>query len=99
MVGPCPKEGDDPEILELKRVIRETEAVSALESVGLGPGNARCLNMPFYQTGKVKKDPIGQAGVEKIVALLYEIGPDLVFVAGDLSDPHGNHRMCLDVVP
>jgi glucosamine-6-phosphate deaminase len=89
---------DHEEILELKRVIRESEAVSALEAVGLGPDNARFLNLPFYQTGKAKKDPIGQADVDIVLALLDEIQPDLVFSAGDLSDPHGTHRMCLDVV-
>ena len=54
--------------------------------------------MPFYQTGKVKKDPIGQADVDIVLSLLDEVRPDLVFVAGDLSDPHGTHRMCLDAV-
>jgi glucosamine-6-phosphate deaminase len=98
MESPCPQEVDEQEVLELKRVIRETEAVSALEHVGLGPGNARFLNMPFYQTGEVKKDPIAQADVDIVLALLEEIRPDLVFVAGDLSDPHGTHRMCLDAV-
>ncbi len=72
--------------------------MSALEAVGLGPGNARFLNLPFYQTGKVKKDPIGQADVDIVLALLDEVRPDLVFVAGDLSDPHGTHRMCLGAV-
>ncbi|MEE2669774.1 MAG: 6-phosphogluconolactonase [Gemmatimonadota bacterium] len=98
MEGQCSKDMDHEEILELKRVIRETEAVSALEAVGLGPDNARFLNLPFYQTGKAKKDPIGQADVDIVLALLDEIQPDLVFSAGDLSDPHGTHRMCLDVV-
>ena len=98
MKGQCSKDMDHEEILELKRVIRETEAVSALEAVGLGPDNARFLNLPFYQTGKAKKDPIGQADVDIVLALLDEIQPDLVFSAGDLSDPHGTHRMCLDVV-
>jgi len=89
---------DIPEVLELKRVIRETEAVSALESIGLGSGNARFLNLPFYQTGKVRKDPITSADVDILTAVLEEIKPELVFAAGDLSDPHGTHRMCLDAV-
>ncbi|MGD8361180.1 MAG: glucosamine-6-phosphate deaminase [Gemmatimonadota bacterium] len=93
-----PGEMDIPEVLELKRVIRETEAVSALESVGLGAENARFLNLPFYQTGKVRKDLITQADVDILVEVLDEIRPELVFAAGDLSDPHGTHRMCLDAV-
>jgi len=91
-----PGEMDIPEVLELKRVIRETEAVSALESVGLKSENARFLNLPFYQTGKVRKDPITEADVEILGTLLEDLRPDLVFAAGDLSDPHGTHRMCLD---
>ena len=64
---------------------------------GIGPwgsttAHARFLNLPFYQTGKVKKDPIGPADVAIVRDLLEEIRPDLVFVAGDLSDPHGTHR-------
>jgi glucosamine-6-phosphate deaminase len=94
----APGEMDIPEVLELKRVIRETEAVSALESVGLGTENARFLNLPFYQTGKVRKDPITEADVRILRDLLEEFRPELVFAAGDLSDPHGTHRQCLDAV-
>jgi len=93
-----PGQVDLPEVQALKRVIRETEAVSALESVGLDTGNARFLNLPFYQTGKVKKDPISQADVEILRETLEEIRPHMVFAAGDLSDPHGTHRMCLEAV-
>ncbi len=85
-------------ILDLKRIIRETEAVSALESVGLGKRNARFLNLPFYQTGRVRKDPIGEHDVEIVRSVLDEVRPEIVFAAGDLSDPHGTHRMCLDAV-
>lgn len=84
--------------LDLKRIIRETEAVSALEAVGLSGENARFLDLPFYQTGKVRKDPIGQRDVDITRALLEDVVPSIVFVAGDLSDPHGTHRMCLEAV-
>ncbi len=93
-----PGEMDVDEVQDLKRVIRETEAVSALESVGIDSGRARFLNLPFYQTGKVRKDPITEADVAIVKDLLEEIRPDLVFAAGDLSDPHGTHRMCLEAV-
>jgi glucosamine-6-phosphate deaminase len=89
---------DIPEVQDLKRVIRETEAVSALEAVGMGRPNARFLDMPFYQTGKVRKDPIGERDVEITAALLREVKPHMIFAAGDLSDPHGTHRMCLQAV-
>jgi len=94
----APGEVDTPEVQALKRMIRETEAVSALESVGLTPDRARFLNLPFYQTGQVKKDPVSGADVKITLGTLDELEPELVFVAGDLSDPHGTHRMCLEAV-
>ncbi len=93
-----PGQVDIREVQEIKRVIRETEAVSALESVGLGPQSARFLNLPFYRTGEVRKDPISQRDVGQVLAVLEETRPDIVFAAGDLSDPHGTHRMCLEAV-
>ena len=96
----CKKAGDVdiPEIQDLKRMIREAEAVSGLEVMGLSRENARFLNMPFYQTGKVAKDPIGPADVAIVKALLEEMNPEIIFVAGDLSDPHGTHRMCKEAI-
>jgi len=89
---------DSEAVQALKRIIRESEAVSALEAIGLGPANARFLNLPFYQTGKVRKDPVGPADVAIVRALLDERRPDIIFVAGDLSDPHGTHRMCKEAI-
>jgi glucosamine-6-phosphate deaminase len=85
---------DDPAVQTLKRVIRESEAASALEAVGLPRSAARFLDLPFYRTGRVKKLPIGDEDVAIVAALLEETRPDVVFIAGDLSDPHGTHRMC-----
>jgi glucosamine-6-phosphate deaminase len=89
---------DVPAVQDVKRVIRETEAVSGLEVVGLTRNNARFMDLPFYQTGKVRKDPIGPADVQIVRELLEELRPELVFVAGDLSDPHGTHRMCKEAI-
>ncbi len=89
---------DIPVVLDLKKAIRETEAVSGIETFGMSRENARFLNLPFYQTGKVRKDPIGPGDVEITLKLLNEHQPEIVFVAGDLSDPHGTHRMCLEAV-
>jgi glucosamine-6-phosphate deaminase len=89
---------DTPEVQDLKRMIREAEAVSALETLGLGRRNARFLNLPFYRTGTVRKDEIGPADVTIVRDLLRGIRPSIVFVAGDLSDPHGTHRQCKDAV-
>ncbi len=93
-----PGDVDIPEVLDLKRLIRESEAVSGLGVLGIPPTAARFLNLPFYQTGKVRKDPVGPADVAIVRALLEELRPDLVLVAGDLSDPHGTHRMCKEVI-
>jgi glucosamine-6-phosphate deaminase len=93
-----PGDVDIPEVQDIKRIIRESEAVSGIETVGLPERAARFLNLPFYQTGKVRKDPIGPDDVAIVRALLEEIQPDLIFVAGDLSDPHGTHRMCKQAI-
>jgi glucosamine-6-phosphate deaminase len=94
------KPGDvDPEpVLKLKQRIREVEAVSAIETLRLHPDQARFLNLPFYQTGKVRKDPVGDADVEIVREVLEDRRPEIILVAGDLSDPHGTHRMCLEAV-
>jgi glucosamine-6-phosphate deaminase len=93
-----PGDVDIPEILDIKRIIRESEAVSGIEVMGLTRAHARFLNLPFYQTGKVAKDPIGPADVAIVRALLEELRPEIIFVAGDLSDPHGTHRMCKEAI-
>jgi len=85
---------DIPAVQQLKRVIRESEAVSALEAVGIPRSAARFLDLPFYRTGEVRKHPVGDEDVAIVRRLLEEFRPDLVFVAGDLSDPHGTHRTC-----
>jgi glucosamine-6-phosphate deaminase len=89
---------DSAEVQDIKRLIRESEAISGLETVGLSVTNARFLNLPFYQTGKVKKDPIGPADVAIVRAVIEESAPSIIFVAGDLSDPHGTHRMCKEAI-
>jgi len=93
-----PGQIDDDVVLMLKRRIREVEAVSAIETMGLRPAQARFLNLPFYQTGKVRKDPVGERDVEIILEQLEELRPEIMLVAGDLSDPHGTHRMCKDAI-
>ena len=93
-----PGEVDIAEVQDIKRIIRESEAVSGIEVMGLSKAHARFLNLPFYQTGKVRKDPIGPADVAIVAKLLRELEPDLIFVAGDLSDPHGTHRMCKEAI-
>ncbi|CAN5818877.1 glucosamine-6-phosphate deaminase [soil metagenome] len=93
-----PGQVDLEEVQHIKAYIRYSEAINALEVIGLGPENARFLDMPFYKTGRVKKDPIGEADVQIVFDFFREIEPDHIFVAGDLSDPHGTHRMCYKAI-
>ncbi len=93
-----PGDVDIEEVRDIKRMIRESEAVAGLRTLGLGEGAARFLDLPFYQTGKVRKDPIGPADVAIVRDLLEGVRPALIFVAGDLSDPHGTHRMCKEAI-
>ncbi len=93
-----PGDVDIAEVQNVKRIIRESEAVAGIEVMGLSRKNARFLDLPFYQTGKVRKDPIGPADVAIVRDLLNEIRPEIIFVAGDLSDPHGTHRMCKEAI-
>jgi glucosamine-6-phosphate deaminase len=85
---------DLPEVQAIKAHIRYAEAIAGIEVLGLGEAQARFLDMPFYKTGMVRKAPIGEADIEVVLGLLNEVRPDHIFVAGDLSDPHGTHRMC-----
>lgn len=93
-----PGQVDIPEVQQIKQRIREAEAVSGIETFGMSRDHACFLKLPFYQTGKVRKDPIGPEDVRITLELLERHRPELVFVAGDLSDPHGTHRMCLEAV-
>jgi glucosamine-6-phosphate deaminase len=98
LVEKRPGEVDIDVVQDVKRMIRESEAVAGLRTIGLDEGAARFLDLPFYQTGKVRKDPIGPGDVAIVRGLLEEVRPDLIFVAGDLSDPHGTHRMCKEAI-
>ncbi|MCY3600673.1 MAG: glucosamine-6-phosphate deaminase [Gemmatimonadetes bacterium] len=98
LAGKEPGDIDPDVVQQLKRIIRETEATAAIESLGLSADRARFLNQPFYQTGAVRKNPITSEDVEIVARLLEEVRPTIVFAAGDLSDPHGTHRMCLETV-
>jgi glucosamine-6-phosphate deaminase len=93
-----PSAVDTKAVQQLKAHVRYGEAIAAIEVMGLGEESARFLDMPFYKTGRVRKDPIGPDDVEVVFDLLTEVQPDHVFVAGDLSDPHGTHRMCYKAI-
>lgn len=89
---------DTPDILFLKGHIRRQEATTACRYVGMDTNNVRFLDLPFYETGRVKKSPISVADVEIVKKYLDSVRPHEVFVAGDLADPHGTHKVCLDAI-
>ncbi|MBP7583725.1 MAG: glucosamine-6-phosphate deaminase [Spirochaetes bacterium] len=93
-----PAQGDPRELLLVKTLIRMGEAKSACRFVGVPEKNVHFLDMPFYQTGLVKKRKLSDKDIELCVHLLREIRPHQVYAAGDLTDPHGTHRVCLDAV-
>lgn len=88
---------DLPEILEIKSLIRKREAQSAYRYCGVDDDNAYFLDLPFYKTGKAQKKSVSREDIEKVKALLSEVEPQQIFVAGDKADPHGTHKTCLDI--
>lgn len=90
-------EVDPPEVQKLKGLIRRGEAKAGCRYVSEAVV-PHFLDMPFYETGTVKKKPISQADIDIIKALLVKIKPHQIYAAGDLSDPHGTHRVCLDAI-
>ncbi|HSW47155.1 MAG TPA: glucosamine-6-phosphate deaminase [Phycisphaerae bacterium] len=89
---------DIREVLLIKEWIRRNEAAAACRSMGIAFKNAAFLDMPFYQTGEVRKRPIGEEDIKIVHNLLKKIRPQWVFVAGELADPHGTHRLCADAI-
>ena len=87
---------EHPDVLFMKGTIRREEARHASRYSGLKDENIHFLDLPFYETGLVKKNPIGEEDMKIVKDLLLKIKPDQIFVAGDLADPHGTHKVCLD---
>ena len=92
-----PGEPEPRPLLELKGAIRRSEARGAVRSFGLNDNtNAHFLNLPFYESGGIKKNPRTQADVDIIKELIARLKPHMIFMAGDLADPHGTHRVCTE---
>lgn len=89
---------DTRDILTIKGLIRRGEARIASMYSGIPLERVHFLDLPFYETGKIQKNPISEADVEIVRNLLREVKPHQIFVAGDLADPHGTHRVCTDAV-
>jgi glucosamine-6-phosphate deaminase len=93
-----PGEVDSPELQKIKTLIRRTEARAGAKYSGVHPDRIHFLDLPFYETGRVKKKPLGEDDIRITAELLDRVKPHQVYVAGDLSDPHGTHRTCLAAV-
>ncbi len=89
---------DIPEVLKIKGLIRWSEAKFGAFKVGCKEENLHFLDLPFYRTGTIAKNPIGDEDVQIIYNLLSRVQPQQVYVAGDLSDPHGTHRVCAQAI-
>jgi len=89
---------DTAQIRAIKGLIRRCEARATCRYVGLPDERIHFQNLPFYETGTIEKNPMGEEDVARTMALLEEIRPQQIFCAGDLADPHGTHKVCLDVV-
>ncbi len=89
---------DTPLVQDFKGLIRKGEALSACRSCGIDEEHAHFLNLPFYETGTVKKKPHSKKDIKIVYNLLNRIKPEQIFAAGDLSDPHGTHRVCLQII-
>ena len=89
---------DTADIREIKTMIRQAEASIACSYIGVKPQNVHFLRLPFYETGAIKKGDLTQRDVDIVKDLLMKVKPPQIFVAGDLADPHGTHKICTDAV-
>ena len=89
---------DTQEVRRLKTLIRRGECYAAARYVGLNDKNLHFLDLPFYETGKVKKNNLSQEDITIMCNIIEEIKPHQIYAAGDLADPHGTHKVCLDAL-
>jgi len=91
-------EVDTSEIRKIKGFIRRCEAKATCRYVGLKDENAHFLNLPFYETGTIQKKPMGEEDIKITMEFLNKLKPHQIYCAGDLADPHGTHKVCLDII-
>lgn len=87
---------DSIEVRKLKSLIRRSESLAATRYLGLPDSNVHFLDLPFYETGTVKKDNLSDADITIMCKIIETIEPHQIYAAGDLADPHGTHKVCLD---
>ncbi|MBL7728062.1 MAG: glucosamine-6-phosphate deaminase [Dinghuibacter sp.] len=91
-------QADTPEIRSIKGLIRRCEASATCRYVGIPATQVHFMNLPFYETGTIEKKPMGEEDIRITMELLNKVQPHQVYCAGDLADPHGTHKVCLDII-
>ncbi|WP_394970931.1 glucosamine-6-phosphate deaminase [uncultured Croceitalea sp.] len=89
---------DSVEVRRLKSNIRRSESYAATRYLGLEDKCVHFLDLPFYETGTIKKNNLSREDVTIVIDLIKEIKPHQIYAAGDLADPHGTHSVCLDAI-
>jgi glucosamine-6-phosphate deaminase len=93
-----PNQIDTQEIRNVKGFIRKTEAISGARYAGLHDDHIHFMALPFYETGKTKKNTVGEADIQLTIDLLQKIKPQQIFAAGDFADPNGTHLVCFNII-
>jgi glucosamine-6-phosphate deaminase len=93
-----PGQPDSDDVLKFKALIRWSEAKAAAVACGCREENLHFLDLPFYRTGTIDKNPPGPDDIRVVQEYLRRIKPHQVYVAGDLTDPHGTHRVCAWII-
>ena len=93
-----PGDTDSDVMLEIKTKIRQAESRAACRYSGIEDENIHFLQMPFYETGRAKKNPLSEVDLKLIKELMVKVKPHQIYAAGDLSDPHGTHRICWNAI-
>ena len=88
----------DKRIRKLASVIREKESLAATRFIGLPDSNVHFLSLPFYETGKIKKNEPSKKDIDIMCDLIKSVKPHQIFAAGDLADPHGTHKVCIELL-
>ena len=87
---------DSLEVRKLKGEIRKSESLGATRYFNVPDENVHFLNLPFYETGTIKKGNLSQDDVAIMISIIDAVKPHQIYAAGDLADPHGTHKVCLD---
>ncbi len=93
-----PGEPDSEDLLKIKGLIRKTEATAAALACGVPPEQLEFMDLRFYRTGTIAKAPLHPEDIQDTVKLLEKLQPSQIYVAGEMSDPHGTHRMCAEAI-